>query len=81
MRRGLHVRDATSTYYRYGFHLGSKYFDYPHLAVWPDAYYMSMNVLSAAGTSYFGPQPFAFDRASMLAGSPATLIQPGRPTG
>src|SRR5437763_16767662 len=35
--------DATGSYYRYGFHLGSNFFDYPHLGVWPDAYYMSMN--------------------------------------
>ncbi len=43
--------DATGSYYRYGFHLGTNFFDYPHLSVWPDAYYMSMNVFNAAGTS------------------------------
>src|ERR1700704_654454 len=36
--------DATGSYNRYAFHLGSNFFDYPHLSVWPDAYYMSMNV-------------------------------------
>src|SRR5207253_10814313 len=36
--------DATGSYNRYDFHLGSNFFDYPHLSVWPDAYYMSMNV-------------------------------------
>jgi len=51
--------DATGSYYRYGFHLGSNFFDYPKLAVWPDAYYMSMNVFNSAGTSFLGPQPFA----------------------
>ena len=30
--------DATGTYNRYGFHLGSNFFDYTHLSVWPDAY-------------------------------------------
>ena len=59
--------DATGSYNRYGFHLGSNFFDYPHLAVWPDAYYMSMNVFNSSGTSYLGPQPFAFNRAAMLA--------------
>ena len=49
--------DATGTYNRYGFHLGSNFFDYPKLGVWPDAYYMSMNVFNAAGTAYLGPQP------------------------
>src|SRR5437868_10826971 len=38
--------DATGTYNRYGFHLGTNFFDYPKLSVWPDAYYMSMNVFN-----------------------------------
>ena len=69
--------DATGSYNRYGFHLGTNFFDYPKLAVWPDAYYMSMNVFNAAGTAFLGPQPFAFDRAAMLAGNPATFITTG----
>ncbi|MDQ3117459.1 MAG: hypothetical protein M3Q86_12775, partial [Verrucomicrobiota bacterium] len=73
--------DATGSYYRYGFHLGSNFYDYPHLSVWPDAYYMSMNVFNAAGTAYLGPQPFAFDRTAMLAGDPATFISPVEPLG
>ncbi|MEY2557811.1 MAG: hypothetical protein QOE34_1236 [Verrucomicrobiota bacterium] len=73
--------DATGTYNRYGFHLGTNFFDYPHLSVWPDAYYMSMNIFNAAGTSYLGPQPFAFDRAKMLAGLPATFVSPVGPLG
>ena len=73
--------DATGSYYRYGFHLGTNFFDYPHLGVWPDAYYMSMNVFNAAGTSYLGPQPFAFDRTKMLAGQPATFVSPVGPLG
>ncbi len=73
--------DATGAYYRYGFHLGTNFFDYPHLSVWPDAYYMSMNVFNSAGTSYLGPQPFAFDRTKMLAGQPATFVSPVGPLG
>jgi hypothetical protein len=73
--------DATGTYNRYGFHLGSNFFDYPKLSVWTDAYYMSMNVFNAAGTSYLGPQAFAFDRTKMLAGLPATFISPTGPLG
>jgi hypothetical protein len=72
--------DATGSYNRYAFHLGSNFFDYPHLSVWPDAYYMSMNVFNSAGTAFLGPQPFAFDRAKMLAGLPATFVTTG-PTG
>ena len=66
--------DATGTYNRYGFHLGSNFYDYPHLGVWPDGYYMSMNVFNAAGTAYLGPQPFAFNRAAMIAGTPVTTF-------
>ena len=69
--------DATGSYYRYAFHLGSNFFDYPKLAVWPDAYYMAMNVFNSSGSTYLGPQPFAFDRAKMLAGLPATFITTG----
>src|SRR5687768_1817148 len=69
--------DATGSYHRYDFHLGSNIFDYPHLSVWPDGYYMSMNVFNSTGTSYLGPQAFAFDRAKMLAGLPTTFITPG----
>jgi hypothetical protein len=66
--------DATGAWYRYGFHLGSNFFDYPHLGVWPDAYYMTMNVFNSAGTAFLGPEPFAFDRAKMIAGQPATFV-------
>ncbi|HEY0431070.1 MAG TPA: hypothetical protein VGC61_04605 [Pyrinomonadaceae bacterium] len=69
--------DATGSYNRYDFHLGSNFFDYPHLSVWPDAYYMSMNVFNSAGTAFLGPQPFAFDRTKMLAGLPATFVSTG----
>ena len=73
--------DATGSYNRYGFHLGSNFFDYPHLGVWSDAYYMSMNVFNAAGTTYLGPQPFAFDRSKMLNGQAATFVSPVAPLG
>ena len=70
--------DATGTWYRYDFHLNnSNFYDYPKLGVWPDAYYLSMNVFNTGGTTFLGPQPFALDRASMIAGAPATFITPG----
>src|ERR1041385_98892 len=69
--------DATGSYFRYGFHLGTNFFDYPKLSVWPDAYYSSMNVFNSLGTSYLGPQPFAFDRTKMLQGLPASFITKG----
>ncbi|MEP6809940.1 MAG: hypothetical protein ABI992_06835, partial [Chthoniobacterales bacterium] len=73
--------DATGSYARYGFHLGSNFYDYPHLSVWPDGYYMSMNVFNSAGTSYLGPQAFAFDRSKMLLNQPATFVSPVGPLG
>lgn len=69
--------DAAASYYRYDFLLGANYYDVPKLAVWPDAYYMSTEVFNAAGTARLGPQPFAFDRAAMLAGNAASFITPG----
>jgi Divergent InlB B-repeat domain/PASTA domain/Domain of unknown function DUF11 len=69
--------DATGSYNRYDFFLGSNFFDYPKLGVWSDGYYMSMNVFNASGTAYLGPQPFAFNRAAMLVGDPATYVTPG----
>src|SRR5262245_3278586 len=69
--------DATGSYHRYAFHLGSNFFDYPKLAVWPDAYYMAMNVFNSSGTAFLGPQPFAFNRAAMLNGSSASFITTG----
>jgi hypothetical protein len=70
--------DATGAYNRYAFHLGEDFFDYPKLGVWPDAYYMSMNVFNSSGTAFLGPQAFALDRTAMLAGNPATFIATAR---
>ncbi len=67
--------DATGSYSRYDYNLaavaGSALYDYPHLGVWPDAYYMSMNVFNTSGTAYLGPQAFAFNRIKMVAGDPS----------
>jgi len=69
--------DATGAYNRYDFNLGTNFFDYPHFGVWPDAYYMTMNVFNSAATVFLGPQPFAMDRAAMLAGASAAILTPG----
>jgi hypothetical protein len=69
--------DATGSYNRYGFHLGSNFFDYPKIAVWPDGYYMSTNTFGPGGSGFLGPQAFAFDRTKMLAGLAATFVTPG----
>src|SRR5437660_8134368 len=69
--------DATGSYFRYDYHLGSNFFDYPKVAVWPDGYYLSMNVFNSTGTAFLGPQPFAFDRSKMLVGLPGTFVSTG----
>ncbi|HMA36926.1 MAG TPA: hypothetical protein VKY74_20900, partial [Chloroflexia bacterium] len=75
------TNDATGSYNRYGFHLGSNFFDYPKLSVWPDAYYMGDNVFAPPAGAYLGPQPFAFDRTRMLSGLSATFVSTAGPLG
>src|SRR5438093_7503609 len=40
----------------------------------PESYYMIMNVFDPNTENFTGPQPFALDRAAMLAGNPATFV-------
>src|SRR3954463_15036193 len=48
--------------------------DYPHLVVWPDAYYMTTNEFSSPVT-FSGAGNFAFDRAKMLVGDSTATMQ------
>ncbi len=64
--------DATGSYYRYSFQQPN-FPDYPKLGVWPDAYYITFNMFSSAG-SFLGGRACAFDRSNMLAGAAATQI-------
>lgn len=67
--------DPTGSYNRYAFTLSNSNFpDYPHLGVWPDGYYLSVNMFQN-GSSYVGPQPFVFDRSGMLAGVASATFQ------
>jgi hypothetical protein len=62
--------DPTGSYYRYFFQFStSVFYDYPHLGVWPDGYYMGANRF---GPSFQGSSAVVFDRAKMLLGQPAT---------
>lgn len=56
--------DPTGAYFLYEFNV-SEFPDYFKFGVWPDAYYMSANQSTYTA--------FAFDRARMLAGLPATF--------
>jgi hypothetical protein len=62
--------DPTGAYNRYSFQY-TDFPDYPKLAVWPDAYYVTYNMF-AAGTTFSGGTVCALDRAKMLAGAAAT---------
>jgi hypothetical protein len=64
--------DPTGAYYRYSFSYGNQFPDYPKMAVWPDAYYITFNMFNSAGTTFLGGQACAYDRAKMLTGAAAT---------
>ena len=61
--------DPTGSYARYAFTYPA-FPDYPKLAVWPDAYYITFNLFGPNG--FAGGMACAYDRASMLVGGPAT---------
>ncbi|MFL5732140.1 MAG: S-layer homology domain-containing protein, partial [Chloroflexia bacterium] len=66
--------DPTGTWNRYGFQTSATLLnDYPHFGVWPDAYYMTAHLFLAPGFSWAGQGAYAFDRAKMLLGQPATM--------
>ncbi len=51
--------------------------DYPKFGLWPDAYYMSVNLFSGLTTAteaFEGVRVYALDRASMINGGPANTI-------
>src|SRR5690349_2531006 len=63
--------DPTGSYYRYFFQFSTSiFYDYPHMGVWPDGYYMSANRFGTI--SYQGASAIVFDRAKMLIGQAAT---------
>jgi hypothetical protein len=67
--------DATGQYYAYDFLLSTtKFEDYPHLGLWPDAYYMMTHQFDPSSSAYVGAGAFAFERAKMLAGQSAQMV-------
>ena len=65
--------DPLGAYHRYQFEF-DKLNDYPKLAVWPNAYYMTMNQFTSVTLNFAGQGVVAFDRASMLAGDMAASV-------
>jgi hypothetical protein len=67
--------DATGAYYLYTFYFGPDvFYDYPHIGVWPDGYYMTANAFPTGQQTSSGAAVFAFERSQMLAGKPARYI-------
>ncbi|MCU1352316.1 MAG: hypothetical protein JWM05_1525 [Acidimicrobiales bacterium] len=64
--------DPTGSYYRYAFQYGA-FPDYPKFGVWPDAYYVTYNMFTAA-SSFAGGAACALDRTRMLSGLSATQV-------
>ena len=64
--------DPTGSYHRYFFQFDTSiFYDYPHLGVWPDGYYLAANRFGTI--SFQGPSAIVLNRAAMLVGSPATF--------
>jgi hypothetical protein len=60
--------DATHGWHLYAFQY-PQFNDYPKMGVWPDAYYVTFNMFTS---TFQGPRVCAYNRAAMLAGTPAT---------
>lgn len=67
--------DATGTFYRYAFSVGSLWPDFPKMGVWPDGYYFTYDLLNQNNNYLFANEmACAYDRNSMLQGSAATSV-------
>lgn len=64
--------DPLGAWHRYSFKF-TKMPDYPKLGVWPDGYYMSVNLYSSGALNYTGPAAIVLERDSLLAGKTARM--------
>ena len=70
--------DAGGSYQRYALEMQAAsgrtlYFDDPQLAVWPDAYYFSVNLFDSVTGRYRGPRICGIERQALLRGTDAAL--------
>ena len=65
--------DPTGSWYRYQYSFTNMP-DYPKFGVWGDGYYMAINQFAASTLNWAGCGAVAFNRALMLAGSPAPTM-------
>ena len=64
--------DPTGTYHRYAYSYGSEMNDYPKMSVWPNAYYLTYNMIQRGSAA--GSLVCALERARMLSGQPARQV-------
>jgi len=70
------TQDATGAYYLYDFVTDTTNFvDYPKIGVWPDGYYMSGHVFNPTGTAFLAGRIYVFERARMISGQAARMVQ------
>src|SRR5882724_11224344 len=70
------TEDATGAYYLYDFVTDTTNFvDYPKIGVWPDGYYMSGHVFNPSGTAFLAGRIYVFERARMISGQAARMVQ------
>ena len=48
--------------------------DYPKFGVWPDAYYLTVNLFDNVSGFFEGVRVYAFNRAAMINGGPASTV-------
>ena len=73
----FYTRDASGSYNRYDFHIGSNFFDYPKIGSLARRLLSEFQSIQLRWHCLPGPQPVAFDRAKMLAGQTATVYYAG----
>ena len=67
--------DPTGAWYRYEFQMPvNKMNDYPKFGVWPNAYFMTVNLFNAGTLTWGGTGVAALDRQAMLSGAPARMV-------
>src|SRR5216684_536700 len=59
--------DPTGSYYMWAYGFGTSVNDYPKIAVWSDAYYVTWNIFQN-GATFIGAEACAWDRVAMLSG-------------
>ncbi|HEX8026338.1 MAG TPA: hypothetical protein VF484_09040, partial [Candidatus Limnocylindrales bacterium] len=65
--------DPLGSWNRYAYKISdTKLDDYPHLTVWPDGYYLSINQF--VGNTWGGQGAVAFERSKMLLGQAAQMV-------